>query len=109
MKAKGLSTAAYIIAFSKEHINHTYYNDMFVIVRFVCTGFLRIVKPTKELALDVMRLLHEYGKPQLWHVVSHHIVSNGKLDISDVITVANFPDLEFILRSGETRDVTFLE
>ena len=55
-----------------------------------------------------MRLLREYGEPQLWHEVSHHIVSNGKLDISELITAANLPDLEFLLISGEARDVTSL-
>ncbi|KAI0213381.1 hypothetical protein LSAT2_001589, partial [Lamellibrachia satsuma] len=55
-----------------------------------------------------MRLLREYGEPQLWHEVSHHIVSRGQLDISDVITAANMPDLEFLLRSGEASDVTSL-
>ncbi|KAI0218470.1 hypothetical protein LSAT2_029833 [Lamellibrachia satsuma] len=73
------------------------------------TEIARSGKPAKERALDVMRLLREYGEPQLWHEVSHHIVSDGQLDISGVITAANLPDLEFLLISGEARDVTSLK
>ncbi|KAI0210031.1 hypothetical protein LSAT2_005247, partial [Lamellibrachia satsuma] len=64
----------------------------------------RSEKPANERALDVLQLLHKYGEPQLWHEVSHHIVSYGELDISRVITAANLPDLEFLLISGEVRD-----
>ena len=99
----------YIVVFSEEHINHNYYNDMFVIIRYICTRLFGTGKPAKERAVDIMRLLREYGEPQLWHEVSHHIVSHGQLDISEAITADNLPDLEFLLKSGEARDVTSLE
>ena len=99
----------YIIAFREEHTNQNYYNDMFVIIRFICTRLFGPGKPAKERALDILRLLREYGEQQLWHEVSHHIVPNGLLDISGVITAANLPDLEFLLISGEARDVTSLK
>ena len=98
----------YIIAFSEEHINKNYNNDMFVIIRFIYTRLFGTGKPANERILDVMRLLREYGEPQLWHEVSHHIVSEGRLDISRVITADNLPDLEFLLKSGEANDVTSL-
>ena len=81
---------------------------MFVIIRFICTRLFGPGKPAKERAVDVLRLLREYGEPQLWHEVSHHIESDRRLDISGVITAANLPDLEFLLISGEARDVTSL-
>ena len=81
---------------------------MFVIIRFICTRLFGTGKPANERTLDAMRLLREYGEPQLWHEVSHHIVSDGKLNISEVITAANLRDLEFLLKSGEARDVTSL-
>ena len=92
----------------KNIISHIYYN-VFVIIRLISTCLFGADKPAKERALEVMRLLREYGEPQLWHEVSHHIVSRGQLDISDVITAANMPDLEFLLRSGEASDVTSLK
>ena len=82
---------------------------MFVIICFNCTQLFGADKPANERTVDVMRLLREYGEPQLWYEVSHHIVSNGKLDITGVITAANLAYLEFLLISGEASDVTFLK
>ena len=82
---------------------------MFVIICFNCTQLFGAGKPANERTVDVMRLLREYGEPQLWYEVSHPIVSNGKLDITGVITAANLADLEFLLISGDARDVTFLK
>ena len=102
-----LNTTVYSLAFKEEHINQNYYNDMFVIMCLICIGLFR--KPASERALDVMRLLREFAEPQLWREVSHHIVSDGQLDISGVITADNLPDLEFLLNSGEASDVTSLQ
>ena len=102
-----LNTTVYSLAFNEELINHNYYNDMFVIMRLICIGLFGRNKLAR--ALDVMRLLREYGEPQLWHEVSHHIVSDGQLDISGVITADNLPDLEFLLNSGEASDVASLK
>ena len=81
---------------------------MFVIMCLICIGLSGRNKPAKERALDVMRLLREFAEPQLWREVSHHIVSDGQLDISGAITADNLPDFEFLLNSGEARDVTSL-
>lgn len=72
-------------------------------------GYFGTDKPVNERVLDVLRLLHEYGQPQLWHEVSHCILSDGELDISRVITAANLSDLEFLVMSGEARDVASLK
>ena len=103
------TTVYYSLAFNEERINQNYYNDMFVIMRLICIGVFGRNKPAEERALDVLRLLREFAEPQLWHEVSHHIVSDGELDISGVITSANLPDLEFLLNSGEASDVTSLK
>ena len=97
----------YIIAFREEHINQNYYSDMFVIIRFICTRLFGKDKVAKERAVDVLQLLREYAEPKLWHEVSHHIVSDGELE--STVTAASFPDLEFLLISGEAREVTSLK
>ena len=60
-------------------------------------------------ALNVMHLLRKHNQPDMWTHVAGLIVKNGTLDVSEVITIANIPDLAFLLVSGVACDVTRLE
>ncbi|KAK2181795.1 hypothetical protein NP493_375g00019 [Ridgeia piscesae] len=60
-------------------------------------------------ALNVMHLLRKHNQPDMWTHVAGLIVKNGTLDVSEVITIANIPDLAFLLVSGVACDVTRLD
>ena len=64
---------------------------------------------SKRRALHVVSLLRQYRQPELWRHVSQHIVKNGKLDVSCVITSAQVHDLVYLLASSAASDVTSLE
>ncbi|KAI0240921.1 hypothetical protein LSAT2_004822 [Lamellibrachia satsuma] len=63
----------------------------------------------KRRALRVMRSLRDCKEPMLWHEVSSEFVSDGKLNLSGVITASTLPDLVCLLCSGEARHVTTLK
>ncbi|KAI0229018.1 hypothetical protein LSAT2_020541 [Lamellibrachia satsuma] len=73
------------------------------------SGFWGVSKPKKQWALDVMRLLRDYDDPKLWHHVSTNFVYDGKMDLSCALTADALTDLDYLLRSGEARDVTSLK
>ena len=93
----------------EENISHNYYSNLFFMMRFICTGFWGVSKPKKQWALDVMRLLRDYDDPKLWHHVSTNFVYDGKMDLSCALTADALTDLDYLLRSGEARDVTSLK
>ncbi|KAI0212931.1 hypothetical protein LSAT2_002067 [Lamellibrachia satsuma] len=59
-------------------------------------------------ALYVMSMLRKYGQPELWVQVSQDFVNKGKLDLSEVLSSTNLPDLQHLLQSGEASDITKL-
>ena len=56
-------------------------------------------KKKKLRALRVMSMLRADGRAELWQQVAHDIVSDGWLDMRDVITKRNLCDLVFVLSS----------
>ncbi|KAI0218558.1 hypothetical protein LSAT2_029761 [Lamellibrachia satsuma] len=66
------------------------------------------VKDRKLRALHVMSMLRGYGQPELWGHVSQHFVKKGKLDLSELLSNTNLPDLVYLLQSGAASDVTRL-
>ena len=67
------------------------------------------VKDRKLRALHVMSMLRGYGQPELWGHVSQHFVKEGQLNLSEVLSSANLPDLLYLLQSGAASDVTKLK
>ncbi|KAI0218164.1 hypothetical protein LSAT2_030111 [Lamellibrachia satsuma] len=68
-------------------------------------------KDRKFRALHVMSLLRGYGQlfvVELWGHVSQHFVEEGQLDLSEVLSSTNLPDLVYLLQSGAASDVTNL-
>ena len=65
-------------------------------------------KDRKLRALHVMSMLRGYGQPELWGHVSQHFVKKGKLDLSELLSNTNLPDLVYLLQSGAASDVTRL-
>ncbi|KAK2171095.1 hypothetical protein NP493_1104g04016 [Ridgeia piscesae] len=56
-------------------------------------------KKKKLRALRVMSMLRADGRAELWQQVAHDIMSDGWLDMRDVITKRNLCDLVFVLSS----------
>ncbi|KAI0243258.1 hypothetical protein LSAT2_018958 [Lamellibrachia satsuma] len=67
------------------------------------------VRTRSNKALRVMREIQEFESPRLWSDVSHYFVSDGKLNLSGVLTATALPALVYLLCSGEATDVTVLE
>ncbi|KAK2149299.1 hypothetical protein NP493_3007g00000 [Ridgeia piscesae] len=59
--------------------------------------------------LQVLQLLKDFNKPQLWHHVSALVVNDWKLDISNVIKTKDVANLEWLLTSGVANDIRELE
>ena len=60
-------------------------------------------------ALHVMSMLRGYGQPELWRHVSQHFVNEGQLNLSEVLSSTNLPDLVYLLQSGAASEVTDLQ
>ncbi|KAK2143183.1 hypothetical protein NP493_4627g00004 [Ridgeia piscesae] len=55
-------------------------------------------------ALRVMSMLRKEGRAELCHEVSHHLLNNGVLNMTSVITTRNLCDLIFFLSSPSAAD-----
>ena len=80
---------------------------------FVATWFARAAKEkskgdSKRRTLDVIHLLREHGKPELWHEVAGQLGVNKHLDLSGVMTKHNLVDIEYLMASGVASKVTAL-
>ena len=59
-------------------------------------------------ALRVMSMLREYRQPELWSYVSKQFVIEGQLDLSEVLSSKNLPDLLYLLEAGASFGITEL-
>ena len=80
---------------------------------FVVTWFVRAVEGESEeestrRTLNVIHLLREHGKPELWPEVAGQLGVSHVLDLSDVMTKDDLIDVEYLMASGVTSDVTTL-
>ena len=80
---------------------------------FVVTWFARAVEgeseeDQKRRTLDVIHLLREHDKPELWRHVARQLDVRNHLDLSGVLTKNNMVDVEYVLASGVASNVTIL-
>ena len=81
---------------------------------FVVTWFARPVKgesedDRKRRTLDVIHLLREHGEPELWRQVAGQLGVSDDLNLSHVMTKYNLVDIEYLMASGGTPNVTSLK
>ncbi|KAI0230385.1 hypothetical protein LSAT2_019268 [Lamellibrachia satsuma] len=91
-------------------------NIAFLTVSAMTETKIKVLKATlededgsKSRILHVLSLLRQYEQPELWRDVSSDILEDGELDVSNVMSSAQLPDLTFLLASGEVTDVISLK
>ena len=80
---------------------------------FVVTWFARAVEgesenSKKRRTLDVIHLLKEHGKPELWREVAGQLGVSDHLDLGGVLTKDNLVDVEYLMSPGVASNVTIL-
>ncbi|KAI0233660.1 hypothetical protein LSAT2_016114 [Lamellibrachia satsuma] len=63
----------------------------------------------KRRTLDVIHLLREHGEPELWRQVAGQLGVSDDLNLSHVMTKYNLVDIEYLMASGGTPNVTSLK
>ncbi|KAI0235478.1 hypothetical protein LSAT2_013998 [Lamellibrachia satsuma] len=63
----------------------------------------------KRRTLDVIHLLREHGKPEMWRHVAEELGVRNVLDLGGVLTKDDLVDVEYLLASGVASDVTELK
>ena len=69
----------------------------------------RVSNDRGKRVLRVSSLIRGYGKPALWEHVYKHLVVDGKLDVSRVLTRDNLEDLTYVLKSCDVSQVSRLK
>ena len=63
---------------------------------------------TKLRTLRVMSMVREDGRAEMLRQAFHHVVQDGMLDMSGVLTRSNLGDLVFFLSSQLSANITWL-